>query len=485
MSDSDKSVTTEEKKEENTENKNEKKDEPATPTPDAQVQKLQEKLETLKTEDTSTAENTEVEVERIDESSPLFSAKSFEELGLSEELLKGVYGMKFSKPSKIQEKALPLILGNASQNLIAQAQSGSGKTAAFSLGILSRVKADQKYPQAVCICPARELALQIFDVITQMAKFTKIEILSCVAEGDIPKKITHQVLIGTPGKILSLIGKAFDPRKIQMFVLDEADMMLDAQGLRDTSVRIQKSLPQNCQHLLFSATYRDDVAEFANKIVPTPRNQIRLKPQDVTWKKIRQFYIDCGYAGGRLAVLEQIYGVIEFAQTIIFVNKRQTAAETAKLLNENGFQVAVLYGGEMAKEERDKVIDSFRNARSKVLITTNVLARGIDIPTVELVINYDLPLSFLESEAQSAPGGYRRRGPPEPDVETYIHRIGRAGRYDRPGVAINLVYPSPESLALVPVIEKATGREQVPWPADKVLEFGEKLSQISKLTEFH
>eukprot|EP01099_Mayorella_cantabrigiensis_P000826 TRINITY_DN1353_c0_g1_i2.p1 TRINITY_DN1353_c0_g1~~TRINITY_DN1353_c0_g1_i2.p1 ORF type:complete len:323 (-),score=80.95 TRINITY_DN1353_c0_g1_i2:10-978(-) len=321
---------------------------------------------------------------------------------------------------------------------------------------------------------------------TQMAKFTKVEILSCVAEGDIPKKITHQVLVGTPGKMLSLIGKSFDPKNITMFVLDEADMMLDAQGLKDSSLRIQRFLSPKCQHLLFSATYRDEVAEFATKIVPGPRNQIRLKPQDVTWKKIRQFYVDCGYGGGRLSVLEQIYGVIEFAQTIIFVNKRQTAAETSKLLNEAGFQVAVLYGGEMPKDERDKVIDSFRNARSKVLITTNVLARGIDIPTVELVINYDLPLIFFENE--QFPGqrnNFRTRRAPEPDIETYIHRIGRAGRYDRPGVAINLVYPGPESLDLIPQIETATGRQQTQWQADKVLELGEKLSQISKLTEFH
>eukprot|EP01099_Mayorella_cantabrigiensis_P000825 TRINITY_DN1353_c0_g1_i1.p1 TRINITY_DN1353_c0_g1~~TRINITY_DN1353_c0_g1_i1.p1 ORF type:complete len:194 (-),score=72.05 TRINITY_DN1353_c0_g1_i1:982-1482(-) len=164
MSDADKTstttaTTTEQKKEEAPQIKEEKKNETTSST-DAEVQAVQAKLESLKTEDTTSANTTEVEVERIDESSPLFSAKSFEDLGLTEELLKGVYGMKFSKPSKIQEKALPLILVNPPQNLIAQAQSGSGKTAAFSLGILSRVKPELKYPQAICICPARELALQ-------------------------------------------------------------------------------------------------------------------------------------------------------------------------------------------------------------------------------------------------------------------------------------------------------------------------------------
>lgn len=388
--------------------------------------------------------------------------------------------MGFSKPSKIQEKALPLILLNPPQNLIAQAQSGSGKTAAFTLGVLTRVDPELKYPQAICLCPARELALQIFEVVTNMSKFTKIQVVSCVAEEKFPKKLTAQILVGTPGKILGMIGKFFDPRKITVFVLDEADQMLDVQGLRDQSIRIKKSLPENCQSLLFSATFRDDVAEFANTVVNNPKNEIRLKAQDVTWKKIRQYYIDCGMAMNRLDILQQIYGIIEFSQTIIFVNTKDTARETSQLLQEQGFQVSVLTG-DMEAKLRDQVIGQFREGRSKVLITTNVLARGIDIPTVELVINYDIPTIHVEYNS----GLKQRRPPPQADVENYIHRIGRSGRYDRPGVALNLVYPGPTSFDLIPQIEKVTTRPITPWPQNKILELGDELSKLSKTTEFH
>jgi len=168
-------------------------------------------------------------------------AKTFEELNISKELLQGVYAMGFNRPSKIQELSLPEILANPIRNMIAQAQSGTGKTASFSLGMLSRVDPEQHYPQALCVCPARELARQIFEVVTEMGKFSKIQTVLAIPESAVAKKIEGQIVIGTPGKIQDLITrKHFDPSKIKIFVLDEADHMLNAQGLETQTVRLKR-----------------------------------------------------------------------------------------------------------------------------------------------------------------------------------------------------------------------------------------------------
>ncbi|KAL6043828.1 RNA helicase required for poly(A+) mRNA export [Balamuthia mandrillaris] len=265
-------------------------------------------------------------VDQSDPTSPLYSVHSFEELGLAPELLRGVYALGYNKPSRIQEAALPIALGNPPQNLIAQAQSGTGKTAAFTLSMLSR-STPEPYPQALCVCPTRELARQIHSVVSEMGKFSEIKPLLVVRDAPIPKtKITHQIVIGTPGKLLDLLKhRTLDTSRIKVFVLDEADEMLALQGLSPQTLRLKNALPgkgKNCQILLFSATYDDKVAKFAYQVVPKPHVSIRLERKQLSLDKIAQFYIDCGSEGNKFNVLAELYCYLSVGQSIIFVAVR-------------------------------------------------------------------------------------------------------------------------------------------------------------------
>jgi ATP-dependent RNA helicase DDX19/DBP5 len=362
-------------------------------------------------------------VEQDDPNSPLHSVKTFEQLNLKPELLQGIYGMGYNKPSKIQESTLPVILSEPPRNIIAQAQSGTGKTAAFALGMLSRSDPLIQQPQALCVCPTRELARQILDVVSQMGKFTKIQIQLVVKDIIFPKLISAQIVIGTPGKILDLIKtRTLNTNNIKIFVLDEADQMIDKQGLGDQSIKLKKCLPPKCQILLFSATFKDQVRLFAGNIVPRPCFNISLKVSELTVDGIKQLYIDCKNEPNKFKILSEIYAYLTVGQSIIFVQTRRTAQELSDKMKASGHTVSLLHGGD--EIERDRVIDDFRDGKTKVLITTNVLARGIDILTVMMVINFDIPL-----DADN-----------KPDPQTYIHRIGRSGRFGRKGVAINFIH---------------------------------------------
>jgi len=217
----------------------------------------------------------DLEIQRKDPKSPLYSVKSFEALNLKPQLLKGVYGMGFNAPSKIQETALPTLLADPPQNMIAQSQSGTGKTAAFVLAMLSRVDVSKQYPQVLCLSPTYELALQTGEVASKMSQFApEITIRYAVRGEEIPRgsKISDHIIIGTPGKVLdwSMKYRFFDLKKISVFVLDEADVMIATQGHQDQSIRIHKNLSSSCQMMLFSATYDLPVMNFAENIVADP-----------------------------------------------------------------------------------------------------------------------------------------------------------------------------------------------------------------------
>lgn len=367
-----------------------------------------------------------VEVLQRDPNSPLYSVKSFEELRLKPQLLEGVYGMGFNRPSKIQENALPMMLAEPPQNLIAQSQSGTGKTAAFVLAMLSRVNPANKYPQCLCLSPTYELALQTGKVIEQMGKFHPDLKLAYAVRGNKLErgyKLPEQIVIGTPGTVLDWCSKLrfIDPKKIKVFVLDEADVMIATQGHQDQSIRIQKMLPRDCQMLLFSATFEDSVWKFAQKVVPEP-NIIKLKREEETLDTIKQYYVLCNSREEKFRALCNVYGSITIAQAMIFCHTRKTASWLAGELSKEGHKVALL-SGEMMVEQRAAVIDRFRDGKEKVLVTTNVCARGIDVEQVSVVINFDLPVD--------------KDG--NPDNETYLHRIGRTGRFGKQGLAINMV----------------------------------------------
>uniref|UniRef100_A0A8B9SRK6 RNA helicase n=1 Tax=Anas platyrhynchos TaxID=8839 RepID=A0A8B9SRK6_ANAPL len=354
--------------------------------------------------------------------------ESFEELRLKPQLLQGVYAMGFNRPSKIQENALPMMLAEPPQNLIAQSQSGTGKTAAFVLAMLSRVEPGNKYPQCLCLSPTYELALQTGKVIEQMGKFYPELKLAYAVRGnklERGQKISEQIVIGTPGTVLDWCSKLkfIDPKKIKVFVLDEADVMIATQGHQDQSIRIQRMLPRDCQMLLFSATFEDSVWKFAQKVVPDP-NIIKLKREEETLDTIKQYYVLCNNRDEKFQALCNIYGAITIAQAMIFCHTRKTAGWLAAELSKEGHQVALL-SGEMMVEQRAAVIERFREGKEKVLVTTNVCARGrgFDVEQVSVVINFDLPVD--------------KDG--NPDNETYLHRIGRTGRFGKRGLAINMV----------------------------------------------
>lgn len=377
------------------------------------------------------------------------AAKTFEDLGLSQALLDGVYGMKFSAPSRIQAEALPIVLAPNRPNLIGQAHHGSGKTAAYSLSMLCRVDENKEFPQAVCVCPVRELARQVADVCQTLGKFTKIKVFEAIP-GSSKTVITAQVVVGTPGTLIAKTrGKELNMKRVQIFVADEADQMIDKQGHGENTMKLRKMLGKECQILLFSATFSDRVRTFAVSVAPKAV-EITVKREDLSLDGIKQFYVDCKTAEGKYGVLKDFFGLdLKIGQTIIFVHTVATAKSLTNKMRADGFTVSVLHGKDMEPKQRDKVMDDFRSGATTVLITTNVLSRGIDVLQVTLVINFDIPLTRNN----------------QPDPETYIHRIGRSGRFGRKGVAINFVYDQ-TSMQQLAFIAKYYQKDVLQLPMD-------------------
>ncbi|CAI5494296.1 unnamed protein product [Closterium sp. Naga37s-1] len=369
---------------------------------------------------------------------PYSSAKTFEELNLSEPLLRGLYSeMKFERPSKIQAVTLPMILQPPNANLIAQAHNGSGKTTCFVLGMLSRVDPQVKAPQALCICPTRELAQQNEAVLLRMAKYTGITCACTASEGtgtiissSQQERLGDQVVIGTPGTLKRWMTKdrILPVKSIKILVFDEADHMLDQDGFQDDSIRmiqfITKSNP-TCQILLFSATFNERVKRFAQRVVPSA-NQVYVPKEQLSLDVIKQYRVRVPSRDAKVVVLkDKIFPAAEkLGQSIIFVKTRETARDLHRKLEADGHRCTSIQGG-MSHEERDDVIREFRSGTTKILIATDVLARGFDQAQVTLVVNFDLPV-------KNAP-------PNEPEYETYLHRIGRSGRFGRKGASFNLV----------------------------------------------
>ncbi|KAI7839653.1 hypothetical protein COHA_006462 [Chlorella ohadii] len=342
------------------------------------------------------------------------SAKTFEELGLSQELLQGLYTeMKFERPSRIQ------------------AHNGSGKTTCFTLGMLGRVDTQLQAPQALCVCPTRELVVQNQMVLERMGKFTGITCTSTAAADYAMSRRTRihdQVIIGTHGKLRDWMQKrVLDVRSIRILVFDEADEMLKQDAFADDTVRMIKQLraanPQ-IQILLFSATFNERVKRFAQKIVPDA-NQVFIPKEELSLDVIKQYRVCCPRGADKVKVLkDMIFPLCEkLGQTIIFVRTRETARSLHAVMEKEGHKCTSIEGG-MDKQARDKVVKEFRDGTTKILISTDVLSRGFDVTQVTLVINFDVP---VERDLQT------------PAFETYLHRIGRSGRFGRKGAAFNLV----------------------------------------------
>uniref|UniRef100_A0A0G4HIV1 RNA helicase n=1 Tax=Chromera velia CCMP2878 TaxID=1169474 RepID=A0A0G4HIV1_9ALVE len=373
-----------------------------------------------------------VRVDRAAGLEHLQAVSDWDQLNLSPELLKGIYEKNFIRPSKIQEAALPLILGSDT-NMIGQAQNGSGKTATFALAMLAKVDPGMRCTQAIVISPTRELAIQNAMVTKELGKHTGISIFALIP--DIPKEqftqqnINSQILSGTPGKLEDLVfkRKRIDTAGMKMLVVDEADVLISpANGRMHESVQnCRKMMHQNVQVLLFSATFAtEEIRKWAMQMAPAA-NKIIVQKEELTLTNISQRFKQ---TEDKFSYLTEIYECMGIGQSVIFVNRREEAFALAKRLQGDGHPVTLICGTQTRGEEkmdaklRDQVLAEFRAGESKILIATDVLARGIDVPAVTLVVNYDLP---------------QRGGGVE--MATYIHRIGRTGRFGAKGVAVNLV----------------------------------------------
>jgi ATP-dependent RNA helicase DDX19/DBP5 len=236
-----------------------------------------------------------------------------------EEALKGIYHMNFRQPSKIQEKALPLLLVNPPMNLIGQSQSGTGKTAAFVLNLLARIDLSQKTAQGLVLAPSRELARQIVGVVQTMGSFMN-ELKVDVAVPDPSRRgpLTGQIVVGTPGTVMDLIRKRMlNAQTLKVLVLDEADNMLDQQGLGEQCKRVRGMMPKNIQVTLFSATFPDQVLTFAQHFAPDS-NMLTLKHEELTVEGIKQFFFDCDSEETKYNTLVQFYGLLTISSSIIF-----------------------------------------------------------------------------------------------------------------------------------------------------------------------
>ncbi|XP_044196849.1 eukaryotic translation initiation factor 4A1A isoform X1 [Thunnus albacares] len=344
---------------------------------------------------------------------------SFDEMNLREALLRGIYAYGFEKPSAIQQRAIiPCIKG---YDVIAQAQSGTGKTATFAISILQQIDVELKGTQALVLAPTRELAQQIQKVILALGDYMGASCYACIGGTSIRSEVQKlqaeapHIVVGTPGRVFDMLTrKNLSSKYIKMFVLDEADEML-SRGFKDQIYEIFQKLLSSTQVVLLSATMPADVLEVTKKFMREPI-RILVKKEELTLEGIRQFYINVEKEEWKLDTLCDLYETLTITQAVIFINTRRKVDWLTEKMQGRDFTVSALHG-DMDQKERDLIMREFRSGSSRVLITTDLLARGIDVQQVSLVINYDLPTNR----------------------ENYIHRIGRGGRFGRKGVAINMV----------------------------------------------
>nr|ACV88438.1 AT04852p [Drosophila melanogaster] len=330
---------------------------------------------------------------------------NFDDMNLREELLRGIYGYGFEKPSAIQQRAIiPCVRG---RDVIAQAQSGTGKTATFSIAILQQIDTSIRECQALILAPTRELATQIQRVVMALGEYMKVHSHACIGGTNVREdaRILESgchVVVGTPGRVYDMINrKVLRTQYIKLFVLDEADEML-SRGFKDQIQDVFKMLPPDVQVILLSATMPPDVLEVSRCFMRDPVS-ILVKKEELTLEGIKQFYVNVKQENWKLGTLCDLYDTLSITQSVIFCNT-------------HNFTVSAMHG-DMEQRDREVIMKQFRSGSSRVLITTDLLARGIDVQQVSLVINYDLPSNR----------------------ENYIHRIGRGGRFGRKGVAINFI----------------------------------------------
>jgi len=344
--------------------------------------------------------------------------ESFDDMKLKDELLRGIYAYGFEKPSYIQQRGImPVIQGH---DTIAQAQSGTGKTATFSVAALQSVVGNNPDCQVLILAPTRELAQQIHKVLNALGDYMQVESHACVGGTAVREDIQIlqkgvQIVVGTPGRVNDMINRnALRLEKLRMFILDEADEML-SRGFKDQIYDVFQYLPSEVQVCLFSATMPMQILEMTKRFMRNPV-RILVKKEQLTLEGIKQFYVAVEREDWKLDTLCDLYETLTITQAIIYCNTRRKTEWLCEKMTHRDFTVSAMHG-DMEMNARQLIMREFRSGSSRVLITTDLLARGIDVQQVSLVINYDLPTNR----------------------ENYIHRIGRSGRFGRKGVAINFV----------------------------------------------
>ena len=345
---------------------------------------------------------------------------SWDELELNTDLLRGIYAYGFEKPSPIQSKAIyPILQGS---DLIAQAQSGTGKTGSFTIGALSKVNLNDNFTQVLIMAPTHELAHQISSVINSLSAMMNGMRIKTIVGGssidedasDMNKNPPH-IIVGCPGRVYDMIRRRhINANKLKLVVLDEADEMLSS-GFKDQVYNIFKYLNKDVQIALFSATLPNNILQITNKFMRDPV-KICVKSESLTLEGIKQYFIALNDDREKYIALKDLYQHISVAQCIIYANSVKRVVDLYEAMVEDGFPVCCIHSN-MTRSEREKVFKDFRTGVSRVLISSNVTSRGIDIQQVSVVINFDLPR----------------------DIHTYLHRIGRSGRWGRKGNGLNFV----------------------------------------------
>lgn len=370
--------------------------------------------------DTENLNNMTTPINITETQSSEFNIENWDDFDIKTDLLRGIYSIGFEKPSPIQKKAiLPIIKGH---DLIAQAQSGTGKTGTFSIGTLQVIDTSIKKVQAILMSPTHELATQTASVISKLGIMMDDLVIQTLIGGTSINedsmnlyKNTPQVIVGTPGRIYDMIKREkLNINNLKLLVIDEADDMLST-GFKEQIYNIFQHLPNDVQVALFSATIPDDVLELTSKFMRNPV-KITMKNEELNLECIQQYFVALSNDKAKYDTLKIVFEHLTVSQCIIYVNSIKRVIDLYNAMTEEGFSVTCLHSS-MTKIERNSAFNQFKSGATRVLISSNITARGIDVQQVSVVINFDIPQC----------------------VHTYLHRIGRSGRWGRKGIAINFI----------------------------------------------
>ena len=349
-----------------------------------------------------------------------YTFNSWDNLEISNDLLRGIYAYGFEKPSPIQCKAiLPIIKG---RDIIAQAQSGTGKTATFAIGALSRVNVKENCNQVLIMSPTHELTTQITGVVKGLGSVIEgLRIKTVIGGSSIDDDVEEMhktpphVIVGTPGRVYDMMRRRhISAKKLKLVILDEADEMLSS-GFKEQVYNIFQFLNKDVQIAMFSATLPNEIYPLTEKFMRNPI-KISVAAEQLTLEGIKQFYVALDDDRQKYDTLKDLYNSITMTQCIIYCNSKERVQDLYDAMKQDQFPVCCIHSN-MDKTERNKSFLDFRSGIARVMISSNVTARGIDIQQVSVVVNFDIPRN----------------------VHTYIHRIGRSGRWGRKGVGINFV----------------------------------------------